>query len=74
MVTPVFLVNKIDRIYYSRTEHTASELDNTLIAISEPDFSLLPSKQPVNRHCSEKRRNTSPFQSHKIYCLNILEF
>jgi len=38
------------------------------------DFSLLPSKQPVNRHCSEKGRNTEYFQTHKIYCLNILVF
>jgi len=57
MVAPVFLFNKIDRIYNSRTEHTASEIDSTLIANSKPDFSLVLSKQTVNRHCSEIGRN-----------------
>ena len=74
MVAPVLFFNKIDRIYYSRTEYTASELDNTLIANSRPDFPLLLSKQPVNRYCSEKGRNIEHFQTHETYCLYILVF
>ena len=56
IVAPVFFFNILDRIYYSRTEHTASELDNTLIANSKRDF-------PVIHSSSSSSSSSSSFSN-----------